>query len=79
MRRIQVEVERPDGTLKVIGEFTKSGNDPTDAPEISRETARKLEQCFEKFTAYEKIQFLEEYLPIPTPGQLTSIRHPRPR
>ena len=63
MRRIQVEVERPDGTLEVIGEFTKSDNDPTDAPDISRETARVLEQCFEKVTAYDKIQFLEEYLP----------------
>ena len=62
--RIQVEVERQDGTLEVIGEFVKQDDGTYPPQDISREIARVLDQCFEKVTAYDRIQFWEEELPL---------------
>ena len=41
--RIQVEVERQDGTLEVIGEFVKQDDGTYPPQDISRETARVLD------------------------------------
>lgn len=60
MRRIHVEIRRQNGTIEDIGVFEKKEEWSPRETDISRETAKILESCFERIETDDVIEFFEE-------------------